>query len=217
MFKHSLKAKILLLVNLAILTIIILLSTTFYSSQKELLIQQSYQNLKSVGAEISRGIGDWINVRHDIIKGLSNNVDNPEFVSHLVQARTSGNFALSFYGDENGKMVDADPTIDRTGYDPRTRDWYKDTKAAGQATLSKPYISASMKKLVVAFSSPVAHGVVSGVIDIDSIINNINGLNIQANGEAILLLKDGTVIAYKDKARILKPASELAADLNTAF
>ena len=54
MFKHSLKAKILLLVNLAILTIIILLSTTFYSSQKELLIQQSYQNLKSVGAEISR-------------------------------------------------------------------------------------------------------------------------------------------------------------------
>ena len=74
-----------------------------------------------------------------------------------------------------------------------------------------------MKKLVVAFSSPVAHGVVSGVIDIDNIINNINGLNIQANGEAILLLKDGTVIAYKDKARILKPASELAADLNTAF
>ena len=217
MFKHSLKAKILMLVNLAILTIIILLSTTFYTSQKDLLLQQSYQNLKSVGAEISRGIGDWINVRHDIIKGLSNNVDNPEFVSHLVQARTSGNFALSFYGDENGKMVDADPTIDRTGYDPRTRDWYKDTKAAGQATLSKPYISASMKKLVVAFSSPVAHGVVSGVIDIDSIINNINGLNIQANGEAILLLKDGTVIAYKDKARILKPASELAADLNPAF
>ncbi len=217
MFKHSLKAKILMLVNLAILTIIILLSTTFYTSQKDLLLQQSYQNLKSVGAEISRGIGDWINVRHDIIKGLSNNVDNPEFVSHLVQARTSGNFALSFYGDENGKMVDADPTIDRTGYDPRTRDWYKDTKAAGQATLSKPYISASMKKLVVAFSSPVAHGVVSGVIDIDSIINNINGLNIQANGEAIMLLKDGTVIAYKDKARILKPASELAADLNTAF
>jgi len=217
MFKHSLKAKILMLVNLAILTIIILLSTTFYTSQKDLLLQQSYQNLKSVGAEISRGIGDWINVRHDIIKGLSNNVDNPEFVSHLVQARTSGNFALSFYGDENGKMVDADPTIDRTGYDPRTRDWYKDTKAAGQATLSKPYISASMKKLVVAFSSPVAHGVVSGVIDIDNIINNINSLNIQANGEAILLLKDGTVIAYKDKARILKPASELAADLNTAF
>ncbi|MDD2342379.1 MAG: methyl-accepting chemotaxis protein [Tolumonas sp.] len=217
MFKHSLKAKILLLVNLAILTIIILLSTTFYSSQKELLIQQSYQNLKSVGAEISRGISDWIIVRHDIIKGLSNNVDNPEFVSHLVQARTSGNFALAFYGDENGKMLDADPTIDRTGYDPRTRDWYKDTKAAGQATLSKPYISASMKKLVVAFSNPVAHGVVSGVIDIDNIINNINGLNIQANGEAILLLKDGTVIAYKDKTRILKPASELAADLNTAF
>ena len=217
MFKHSLKAKILMLVNLAILTIIILLSTTFYTSQKDLLLQQSYQNLKSVGAEISRGISDWINVRHDIIKGLSSNVDNPEFVSHLVQARTSGNFALSFYGDENGKMVDADPTIDRTGYDPRTRDWYKDTKAAGQATLSKPYISASMKKLVVAFSSPVAHGVVSGVIDIDNIINNINGLNIQANGEAILLLKDGTVIAYKDKARILKPASELAADLNTAF
>jgi len=217
MFKQSLKTKILLLVNLAILTIIILLSTTFYTSQKALLLQQSHQNLKSVGAEISRGISDWINVRHDIIKGLSSNVDSPEFVSHLVQARTSGNFALSFYGDENGKMLDADPTIDRTGYDPRTRDWYKDTKAAGQATLSKPYISASMKKLVVAFSSPVAHGVVSGVIDIDNIINNINGLNIQANGEAILLLKDGTVIAYKDKARILKPASELAADLNTTF
>jgi methyl-accepting chemotaxis protein len=217
MFKRSLKTKILLLVNLAILTVIILLSTTFYTSQKALLLEQSYQNLKTVGTEISRGISDWINVRHDIIKGLSGNVDSPELVSHLVQARTSGNFALSFYGDENGKMIDADPTINRKGYDPRTRDWYKDTKTAGSATLSKPYISSSMKKLVVAFSFPVAHGVVSSVIDIDSIINNINGLNLPANGEAVLLLKDGTVIAYKDKERILKPASDIAASLNTAF
>lgn len=173
MFKSSLKAKILLLVNLAILTIIALLSSTFYFSQKNQLLQQSYQNLHSVGKEVSKGISDWVSIRHDIIKGLSANVDNPDLVSFLLQARTSGNFALAFYGDENGKMVDADPTIDRTGYDPRTRDWYKDTKAAGQPTLSKPYISASMKKLVVAFSTPVTHGVVSGVIDIDNIINNI--------------------------------------------
>ena len=217
MFKSSLKAKILLLVNLAILTIIALLSSTFYFSQKNQLLQQSYQNLHSVGKEVSKGISDWVSIRHDIIKGLSANVDNPDLVSFLLQARTSGNFALAFYGDENGKMVDADPTIDRTGYDPRTRDWYKDTKAAGQPTLSKPYISASMKKLVVAFSTPVTHGVVSGVIDIDNIINNINGLNLPANGEAMLLLKDGTVIAYKDKERILKSASELSTSITPAF
>ena len=217
MFKTSLKAKILLLVNLAILTIIALLSSTFYFSQKNQLLQQSYQNLHSVGKEVSKGISDWVSIRHDIIKGLSANVDNPDLVSFLLQARTSGNFALAFYGDENGKMVDADPTIDRTGYDPRTRDWYKDTKAAGQPTLSKPYISASMKKLVVAFSTPVTHGVVSGVIDIDNIINNINGLNLPANGEAMLLLKDGTVIAYKDKERILKSASELSTSITPAF
>jgi len=217
MFKTSLKAKILLLVNLAILTIIALLSSTFYFSQKNQLMQQSYQNLHSVGKEVSKGISDWVSIRHDIIKGLSANVDNPDLVSFLLQARTSGNFALAFYGDENGKMVDADPTIDRTGYDPRTRDWYKDTKAAGQPTLSKPYISASMKKLVVAFSTPVTHGVVSGVIDIDNIINNINGLNLPANGEAMLLLKDGTVIAYKDKERILKSASELSTSITPAF
>lgn len=217
MFKTSLKAKILLLVNLAILTIIALLSSTFYFSQKNQLMQQSYQNLHSVGKEVSKGISDWVSIRHDIIKGLSANVDNPDLVSFLLQARTSGNFALAFYGNENGKMVDADPTIDRTGYDPRTRDWYKDTKAAGQPTLSKPYISASMKKLVVAFSTPVTHGVVSGVIDIDNIINNINGLNLPANGEAMLLLKDGTVIAYKDKERILKSASELSTSITPAF
>lgn len=217
MFKTSLKAKILLLVNLAILTIIALLSSTFYFSQKNQLLQQSYQNLHSVGKEVSKGISDWVSIRHDIIKGLSANVDNPDLVSFLLQARTSGNFALAFYGDENGKMVDADQTIDRTGYDPRTRDWYKDTKAAGQPTLSKPYISASMKKLVVAFSTPVTHGVVSGVIDIDNIINNINGLNLPANGEAMLLLKDGTVIAYKDKERILKSASELSTSITPAF
>jgi len=217
MFKHSLKAKILMVVNLAILTIIILLSTTFYSSQKKQLIQQSYQNINGVGTEISRGISDWINVRQNIVKGLSSNAENSELVNYLEQAKVSGNFALTFYGDENGRMIDADPTIDRSGYDPRKRDWYKDTKAAGKATVSKPYISASMKKLVVAFSSPVTHGVVSGIIDIDSIINTINGLHIPANGEAILLLKDGTVIAHKDKGRILKPVSELAADFNGTF
>lgn len=217
MFKKSLKAKILLLTNAGILLIIILLSAAFFTSQKSQLLQQSYQALNSMATQVGTNISNWAQVRHDIIEGVSANVDRPDLSTYLLQARTAGRFALAFYGDETGRMIDADPTIDRKGYDPRKRDWYTDTKQAGHPTLSKPYISASLKKLIVAFSRPTPHGVVSGVVDIDNIINDINNLHIAADGEAVLVTADGTVIAYKDKDKILKPSTDIAEGLTANF
>lgn len=217
MFKKSLKAKILLLTNAGILLIIVLLSAAFFTSQKSQLLQQSYQSLNSMATQVGLNISNWAQVRHDIIEGVSANVDKPDLSAYLLQARTAGRFALAFYGDETGRMVDADPTINRKGYDPRKRDWYTDTKQAGHPTLSKPYISASLKKLIVAFSRPTPNGVVSGVVDIDNIINDINKLNIAADGEAVLVTADGTVIAYKDKDKILKPSTDIAEGLTANF
>ena len=217
MLKSSLKARILLLVNLAILTITIILVAMFYLAQKDQLIQQSYATNNGVSTQIAQNISDWMKVRHQIVNSLVPNVDKPNLPEYLMQAKKSGNFALAFYGDETGQMIDADPTIDRKGYDPRKRDWYIDTRKVGSPTLSKPYISASMKKLIVAFSEPTSNGVVSGVVDIDNIIKTINDVALQADGEAMLLLKDGTIIAYKDKDKILKNVSEISSTLTPSF
>lgn len=217
MLKSSLKARILLLANIAILTITVILVAMFYVAQKNQLLEQAYQTNNGVSAEISHNFAEWINVRRQIVNSLVPNVEKTDVSDYLMQAKKSGNFSLAFYGDETGRMIDADPTINRKGYDPRKRDWYIDTKNAGKATLSKPYISASLKKLIVAFSEPTSKGVVSGVVDIDNIINTITKLDLQAEGEAMLMLKDGTIIAYKDKDKILKNVSEISPSITPAF
>jgi methyl-accepting chemotaxis protein len=40
-----------------------------------------------------------------------------------------------------------------TGYDPRTRSWYKDAMAADGTTLTEPYFDASTHQLMVTIAT----------------------------------------------------------------
>ncbi len=84
-------------------------------------------------------------------------------------------------------------------YDPRVRDWYKESmENKGETIISPPYVSASTGKMVITISRASKDN--SGVIGIDVLLDSLqdisNQVKIGDKGYAILLDKDRKFIAH---------------------
>ncbi|MGE6136905.1 methyl-accepting chemotaxis protein [Aeromonas rivipollensis] len=212
----SLKQKILLSVVIALSLVILLLSWQSYSSQKTLLLQGSQEQVQRLGSQQAASVSDWLAARRDVIQALGNKA-GPEPLNALQQAQVSGRFQLTYFGEGSGKMNDSDPSINRDGYDPRSRGWYQEAMAKGGMIVTKPYLDVAYNVMVVTLAQPAQGGVVGGDLSIASLVEDVTKMALPADGVAILMHKDGTVIAYKDAAKAMKPGSEIDNDLSNAL
>ncbi|WP_429182953.1 methyl-accepting chemotaxis protein [Aeromonas rivipollensis] len=212
----SLKQKILLSVVIALSLVILLLSWQSYSSQKSLLLQGSQEQVQRLGSQQAASVSDWLAARRDVIQALGNKA-GPDPLNALQQAQVSGRFQLTYFGEGSGKMNDSDPSINRDGYDPRSRGWYQEAMAKGGMIVTKPYLDVAYNVMVVTLAQPAQGGVVGGDLSIASLVEDVTKMALPADGVAILMHKDGTVIAYKDAAKAMKPGSEIDNDLSNAL
>jgi methyl-accepting chemotaxis protein len=213
MNSYSLKKKILLSVVLALAVVIALLSLHSYSTQKTLLLQSSVEQVKQSGQQQAMRIEEWLADRQRVITSVATKVEGDP-LNALQQAQISGDFQLTYFGDSNGVMTDSDPSIDRTGYDPRSRPWYQQSQKARGAIITKPYLDVAFNVLVVTIAQPTRNGVVGGDVSIASLVDSVNGMSLPANGYAIMMHKDGTVIAYKDSSKLMGRVTAIDAQLN---
>ncbi|WP_339015894.1 methyl-accepting chemotaxis protein [Aeromonas popoffii] len=212
----SLKQKILLSVVIALSLVILLLSWQSYTSQKSLLLQGSQEQVQRLGRQQAASVSDWLSARRDVIQALGNKA-GAEPLNALQQAQVSGRFQLTYFGESNGKMHDSDPSINRDGYDPRSRGWYQEAMSKGGLIVTKPYLDVAYNIMVVTLAQPAQGGVVGGDLSIASLVEDITKMKLPADGIAIMMHKDGTVIAYKDAAKAMKPATEIDNDLTNAL
>ncbi|ENY73150.1 Cache sensor-containing methyl-accepting chemotaxis sensory transducer [Aeromonas diversa CDC 2478-85] len=212
----SLKQKILLSVVLALTLVITLLSWRSYSAQREMLLQDGQEQASRLGTQQAERIADWLSARQDVVKALAGKASSTP-LDALQQAQISGRFQLTYFGEANGKMHDSDPSIDRSGYDPRSRGWYQEAMSKGALVVTQPYLDVAYNTLVVTLAQPVSGGVVGGDLSIATLVEDVNKMTLPADGYAILMHKDGTVIAYKDPAKAMKPATEIDNDLSNAI
>ncbi len=212
----SLKQKILLSVVIALSLVILLLSWQSYSSQKSLLLQGSQEQLQRLGTQQAERVSDWLAARRDVIQALGNKA-GADPLNALQQAQVSGRFQLTYFGESSGKMNDSDPSINRDGYDPRSRGWYQEAISKGGLIVTKPYLDVAYNIMVVTLAQPVSGGVVGGDLSIASLVEDVTKMQLPADGFAIMMHKDGTIIAYKDAAKAMKPASEIDNDLTNAL
>ncbi|WP_033135345.1 methyl-accepting chemotaxis protein [Aeromonas finlandensis] len=212
----SLKQKILLSVVIALSLVISLLSWQSYSSQKNLLLQGSQEQLQRLGTQQAASVSDWLSARRDVIQALGNKASS-EPLHALQQAQVSGRFQLTYFGESSGKMHDSDPSINRDGYNPRSRGWYQEAMGKGGMIVTKPYLDVAYNIMVVTLAQPVSGGVIGGDLSIASLVEDVTKMQLPADGFAIMMHKDGTIIAYKDAAKAMKPASEIDNDLTNAL
>ncbi|MFB2925429.1 methyl-accepting chemotaxis protein [Aeromonas hydrophila] len=212
----SLKQKILLSVVIALSLVILLLSWQSYTSQKSLLLQGSQEQVQRLGSQQAASVSDWLAARRDVIQALGNKA-GAEPLNTLQQAQVSGRFQLTYFGESGGKMNDSDPSINRDGYDPRSRGWYQEAMSKGGLIVTKPYLDVAYNIMVVTLAQPAQGGVVGGDLSIASLVEDVTKMKLPADGFAIMMHKDGTVIAYKDAAKAMKPATEIDNDLTNAL
>ncbi|MEZ8382759.1 cache domain-containing protein, partial [Vibrio splendidus] len=170
----------------------------------------------------AKGISDWFYDKKQAVHGLKQQVQlNPsiDIVPHLRQTLVSGGFGLSYYGNKEGEMFRHDPSLNKAGYDPRVRGWYKQTLAENRAVTTKPYVSVTMQTLVVTLTDPVTEngsiiGVVASNLALDKLIEDVLAIQVPGNGRAILIDKQGTVVAHMNKDFILKQVKEIAPELS---
>jgi methyl-accepting chemotaxis protein len=210
----SLRLKILISLFLAMGVAIVLLSWRSYASQKNILLEGAYEQVVRLGTLQAESISDWLKNRQDIIKSVDS-IEEGQVETALEQAKNAGDFQLVYLGLDNGTVFDSDPALDLSGIDPRTRSWYQETKQHGQEKITKPYLDAATNSLVITITRPVESGVIGGDISIQSLISGISEMSLPADGMAILLHNDGSIIAARGSRASLSQASELDNDLNS--
>ncbi len=213
MISNSLKQKILVPVLIALSMVIALLSWQSYSNQKDILLQSNLEQVQRLSAQQAERISEWLTTRKDVINALGDKV-NSNTLDALQQAQASGRYELTYFGKSSGEMIDSDPNIDRTGYDPRSRPWYQQASNQHQPILTKPYLDVAYNILVVTIAQQTHNGVVGGDLSIDDLVDDVNRMTLPSNGFAIMMHKDGTVIAYKDASKAMGHISAIDNDLD---
>jgi adenylate cyclase len=128
---------------------------------------------------------------------------------NLVHPTSGGNLPMQrIFQDEQGSKI-GHLDLPDYGYDPRERDWYRDTAQTDRVLVSSPYASFSIGTAMITLSAPL-HGKVHGVIAADLKLDNFSEL-VQAqrpgeHGTAIIFDSFGVLIAHPDFARLVGEA-----------
>ena len=123
---------------------------------------------------------------------------------------------LAYMGVEDGKFIMAPEGKTPEGFDPRTRDWYKNSiKSPETIIMSEPYEDIITGKTVITYSKVIKNesGDIQGVLAIDREIGVINSLVNKVDSLegsiATVINKNGTILANTDNKLIGKTTSDL--------
>ena len=220
----SLKTKLLLSSFVAISITAIALGGFSYQSMKNQAWQSIESESRNTSVAVTKGIGDWLENKQAAVEAVVSTMatnNTPDIVEHLKQMHISGDFSLSFYGNQQGEMYRQDPSLNRAGYDPRERGWYKEASAARAAVVTAPYMSHTMQTLVVTLAEPVMQaGQLQGVVGADLALGDLmrDVLNIPVLGDGYAMLLDmgnQVVVAHPNEDMQLKPISELGLNVQS--
>ncbi|MGO1297726.1 MAG: cache domain-containing sensor histidine kinase, partial [Vibrio sp.] len=169
---------------------------------------------------------EWLTTRRTIAKSLAHNLENPTDpspYSAIQQAYESGGFALTYYGNNDGKMYRQDPAIDakRTGYDPRKKGWYKEAMSVGGPGILGPNMSSTTKELVIILTHPVMkegkpYGIVGANLSLKQLSDKVAALEIPGSGQAMMVSASNDIIAYADKNMVMKKAESISPIFSSA-
>lgn len=134
--------------------------------------------------------------------------ENPELSNAYVS--TADGRIVVFYKD-NGRIVQWTPPA---GYVPARQDWYKLPAQAKKLTITHAYTDEvtgkTMVSLTAPYTDPAGHfrGVVGVDITLNTLVKQVQSINIDGNGKALLVDTSGTILAFNDASVVMKKVTE---------
>jgi methyl-accepting chemotaxis protein len=192
----------------------------YWQMRGQVLDQLQHDIDKTIEAQ-STLASSWLAAKKAVVEANVSAVleDNPKPL--MQRARAAGGFGLYYIGFADKRTLYSDQTQPPPGYDPTKRPWYKLASGADGVVVSHPYMSVLDKVLVVTVAAPARKdgqlvGVMAANMGLDFITRQMLAVKLAGDGFAMLVHKDGTLVAYPQPDKVLKPISaalpEIAAD-----
>ena len=206
------KIALMLIVALCI-SFVAMSAASYYTAQNkttELVTQTQRQILKDVKNAMDTFFNNNLHIVNSMSSILSKLDENRNGIDAiLAQAKSMSNkeVGLVYAGYNDGAMYRSNGKNEtpKDGYDPRARDWYKLAKEKNGITFTDPYISSSLKQMVISFVAPIKDaGVAATNVSIEELSKEIMSISKTDYSYAYVVDKDGKIIIHPNKELVGK-------------
>ncbi|WP_345333753.1 methyl-accepting chemotaxis protein [Ferrimonas pelagia] len=184
-----------------------------YHADKRNFTDTLDHTIDALGDQYIGSVSGWLDSRRDIITALANHLGDAP-LTQLQLSQQAGQFNLTYFGRNDGAMFDSDPSIDRTGYDPRQRPWYHQAMTSSGMVLTPPYLDVAYNQTVITLATQVHGGVVGADLTLDTLMSDIRQFALPGEGQAMLIDGNGIIIAHPQNHLQQQPLTQLDASLS---
>ncbi|WP_088362824.1 methyl-accepting chemotaxis protein [Bacillus cereus] len=207
--KLSMKQKLLMLVSTTLIvpvaTITIFNINSATSEMSGITETSTKETIKTVDRIVSdkfEKLYQKIDYASENLNLYTNDVERQKNITFLnTVSATDKDIALTYVGYETKEQLAGPVEKSASGkdYDPTTRPWYIEAKNNGGKTiLTQPYVDAATNEVVVTIAKETKDkkGVAAIDIELNSVMNIIDGVKIGKNGFAFLIDGAGKVLVF---------------------
>ena len=166
------------------------------------------QHEQLAALSIGYGTGDFFIVRSLLADDMRERFSAPAAATLMVDTTVADNdtglrpVRLFFNAglDEISRVYPED-----TGYDPRTRSWYRMARDRNDTVTVPPYLYYFMRKVGVTVSRPSSQheSVFSADITLETLSRSLAAMQVSPSAELVLLNSAGEVLAYSESDSII--------------
>jgi len=136
----------------------------------------------------------------------------------VTAAEADSSFYSAFIGFDDGRLLDAKGWVPSGKYDARSRPWYTLAEKAQTTIFTPVYLDQNKISLVTSIALPVHIGgksvVLAANIPLDQVLLKLGSIKHGETGFGMLIDENGTIIAHRDKGKVLEPMEGAAPGLD---
>lgn len=219
-----------LLVTFALMVFAVIYnSRLFYGASVQSIYKSGEDKVENLAAELDNYLTiaqSTLNVTADTVDLMLDKGESQDSIREYLYDQTQrqfDNFDENFtglYGFIRAEYMDGAGWIPPEGYDPRTRDWYIEAlESDGDIVIIPPYVDAHTHSVVITICKRLGNGSgdrsydTANVVALDVIVDHIQDLTEQVtlagDGYAMIVNREGLIVAHKDRELCGENASEI--------
>lgn len=216
----NLKLKLVIVFSAVMALALIAVSTVAYLFTSNLFVQNINSEITAVVDSQVHAMDGWLMKKARMVESTISTVNLAVGVNEVPPAYLSGYKSIDkeisdFYiGMADGRFLDGSGWTPPVGYDHRTRDWYKMGLDKGVLSFSDPYLDMVTNQYCVSVVMPYKDsagnlkGVVGQDILLTTLVDAIKKINWHGIGAAMLIDRQGVMLANADKELVTKNVME---------
>lgn len=213
--KRSLRKSIVLMFIIVILISQSIVGVVVALRVRDTFVNKQIESVDYLGEQIGTSVENYLQGYENMISALANSkiskqaLESPNALLDTLDSFVKSNPDILFLylGTEDKQMI-MKPDDDLGDYDPRTRDWYKLAKNAGEFVWTAPYFDDTVGEMVVTACYPVYDkseefiGVLAADIALAVLNNQTKNIKVGEKGYPIIVDSNNIIMTHPTESKI---------------